>query len=96
MNDIKIPSVQNIQEHHPAERTQPKPGIGSQVFERTLETTMRDLSEIEAAAANALRPGETKAASIQDEIKTSNEQMRKMMKAQQDLAMLFQNLPETD
>ncbi len=92
MKDVKIQTVLPVRDHHPPERTAPKGGADAKLFEQTLATTLKNLSDVESTVTNSLQPNEVKATSIQDEIKASNEQYQKMMKAKQDLAMLFHNI----
>ena len=96
MTDVKIQNVLPVQDHRPADRTVPKEGGSGRLFEQTLATTLRSLSEVESTVDNAVQAKDVKAASIQDEIKASNEQFQKMMKAKQNLAMLFHNIQNPD
>ncbi|MCH8842266.1 MAG: hypothetical protein IID61_04730 [SAR324 cluster bacterium] len=96
MTDIKIQNVLPVQDHRPADRIAPKEGGSGQLFEQTLANTLRSLSEVESTVDNAVQAKDVKAVSIQDEIKASNEQFQKMMKAKQNLAMLFHNIQNPD
>ncbi|MDH4224514.1 MAG: hypothetical protein OEW12_02580 [Deltaproteobacteria bacterium] len=91
MSDVKITSVQPAPGQQTSAKAQPKPAAGK-AFDANLEQAIASLDQVKSKAEAADAKGEAKAASIQDEIDTSNNLFQEMMKAKQNLSRLYHTM----
>ena len=92
MKDIKVNTVQPVADPRSTGKARGKEKVADISFEETLQNTVGRLTDLKVKADKTVQSGPSQLESITNEINTADEVFDRLMKEQENLAKLYQNI----